>query len=179
MKVSKFMNPRVLTCRITDSLARAARLMWDHDIGCVPVVDDRGRVEGILTDRDIAMAAYLGGETLAAIPVSTAMAAGVWSCAPGDGLDDVEDVMSRNRIRRLPVIDDDGVLVGIITLGDLARASRGMGTITSSEVVSTLIAVSAPRDELRSIPLLRPERAPGSQAPWSSGGVSGPEETRP
>ena len=62
--------------------------MWDHDCGCAPVVDGHGRLAGIITDRDICMAAYTQGMPLEAIPVERAMSARVVSCMRGDDLED-------------------------------------------------------------------------------------------
>ena len=58
MKIKDVMTPNVRTCFMSDSLATAAQLMWDHDCGCVPVLSEDARVVGMLTDRDICMAAY-------------------------------------------------------------------------------------------------------------------------
>src|SRR6266516_685070 len=58
MRAKEIMNREVRACRPSDSLANADRLMWDHDLGCVPVVDDQSTVMGMITDRDICMAAY-------------------------------------------------------------------------------------------------------------------------
>jgi CBS domain-containing protein len=145
MKVSKLIHKTVVTCRSTDTLERAAELMWEHDIGCVPVIDQTGGVAGIVTDRDICMAAYTRGEPLRTIPVTTAMAHTVYSCAPDDDLNRVEREMSRRQIRRMPVLDSHGHAIGIVSLNDIARASQGGNAVSASEVASTLAAVCAPR----------------------------------
>ena len=64
MKVEQVMNRNVKTCRSSDSLDRAAQLMWENDCGCVPIVDDEGRGVGMVTDRDVCMAAYTQGGPL-------------------------------------------------------------------------------------------------------------------
>jgi CBS-domain-containing membrane protein len=75
MRVEQLMTRDVKVCRAEDTLSRAAQLMWEHDCGCVPVIGTNGdgRLVGIITDRDIAMAAYTQGWPQSAIPVSTAM----------------------------------------------------------------------------------------------------------
>src|SRR5688572_1882910 len=74
MNVEELMSRNAKTCSSTDHLGKAARLMWDHDIGCVPVVDERGHATGIVTDRDLCMAALLKERELTAIRVGTVMA---------------------------------------------------------------------------------------------------------
>jgi CBS domain-containing protein len=125
----------------------AARLMWDKDIGAVPVVDEEGRLIGIVTDRDIAMATYLRGVTLWDIPVSTVMTTEVISAHADDPVSDVSELMSRRQVRRVPIVDDRGSLIGIVTLDDLALAATGSehGGITEHEIADALRAISAPR----------------------------------
>ncbi|MCB9561898.1 MAG: CBS domain-containing protein [Kofleriaceae bacterium] len=145
MKVKKIMNPEVRTCRSIDMLDRAAQLMWDHDIGCLPVVNESGHVVGMVTDRDICMAAYTQGQALRGIAVFSAMAHQVHSCQADDDLAAAEAVMRQHQIRRMPVIDDQGHPIGILTLNDIARAARHGGPVTPVEVSSTLSAVCEPR----------------------------------
>ena len=64
MKVSQLMTKDVATCRADEPVSRAAQIMWDHDCGCVPVVDDAGHIQGMITDRDICMAAFTQGKRL-------------------------------------------------------------------------------------------------------------------
>jgi CBS-domain-containing membrane protein len=144
MKMANLVRHDVTSCSIHDNLDRAAQLMWDRDIGCLPVIDDQGHVAGMVTDRDVCMAAYTQGLPLRAIPVTTAMAKHVFSCGIDDELESVERTMSEHQIRRMPVIDDQGHPVGIVSLNDLARAAT-LGKVPASEITSTLAAVSAPR----------------------------------
>jgi len=126
----------------------AARLMWDEDIGAVPVVDDGGRLIGIVTDRDIAMAAYLRGMNLWEIPVGGLMTREVISARANDSIYDVSTLMSQRQVRRVPIVDDHGVLIGIVSLNDLALAASAAepeGAITEHEVADALRAICAPR----------------------------------
>jgi CBS domain-containing protein len=129
----------------------AARLMWEKDIGSVPVVDEAGKLIGIVTDRDIAMATYLRGVTLWNIPVRSLMTTEVISAHADDTISDVSNLMSRRQVRRLPVIDDKGVLIGIVSLNDLALAAEDAepdGGITEHEVADALRAICAPRSPI-------------------------------
>jgi CBS domain-containing protein len=151
MNVGKLMNRVVETCRFEDSLAAAAARMWERDIGCLPVIGADGRVVGMITDRDICMAGYIQGCALQHIPVSVAMSKELYSCRADDALIEAEETMRSHQVRRLPVLDGDGKIAGIISLNDLAReAEREVGRkgreLTAQEVSATLAAVCAPRD---------------------------------
>lgn len=145
MRVAQIMSKDVVTCRTTDTLAAAAHLMWEHDIGCVPIVDGEGHVAGVITDRDACMAAYTRGQPLHAVPVTAAMARRVLTCRPDDSIATIESIMSNAQIRRMPVVDDQGHPIGIVSLNDLARASARKSAVTSAEVASLLASVCAPR----------------------------------
>ncbi len=150
MKVAELMTSNVKTCWQGDSLDKAARTMWDNDCGCLPVVDQDNRIVGILTDRDIAMAAYAQDLPLRAMRAEDAMTRAVVSCSADDEIGTAEEVMRQNKVRRVPVTDPERRPVGILSLNDLARvASRELThaspTMTSEEIAATLGAVSEPR----------------------------------
>jgi CBS domain-containing protein len=150
MKVSQIMTTDVESCAPEDNLAAAACRMWDCDIGSLPVVDANGQVVGMVTDRDICMAALTRGQPLHHIPVSVAMSKDVLSCSPDATLSEAEEIMRSGQVRRLPAIDSDACLAGIVSLNDLARLAerevgrknRGLG---AQEVAATLAAVCQPR----------------------------------
>jgi CBS-domain-containing membrane protein len=150
MKVAQVMKQQVKTCHAQETLNTAAQIMWDHDCGSVPVVDSDGRVIGMITDRDICMAAYTHGGPLRALQVKDAMSKNVCACQPQDGLADAERIMRANQVHRLPVIDAGNRLVGILSLNDLAEeAGHEVGAkkreITFAEIGETLEAVCKPR----------------------------------
>lgn len=145
------MTREVSVCTDADSLNRVAQLMWERDCGCLPVitVNGHGNVVGMITDRDVAMAAYTQGAALAAIPVASAMAREVALCRSDDDIEQAEAMMRADRVRRLPVVDRSGKLVGLVSLNDIARAvAVGKQPELSQEgVIATLSAVSQPRRE--------------------------------
>jgi len=124
MKTQDLMTRKVLTCSEDDSLEQAAQIMWESDVGCLVVVDTELSPLGMITDRDIAMGAYTQGLSLRNIKVGVVMSRELIGCVPNTPLDDVESLMQRAQIRRLPVVDEDGKLAGIVTLGDIARGTR-------------------------------------------------------
>lgn len=144
MRVHELMSRQVHTCRSSDSLEAAAQVLWDHDIGAVPVVDDKGRVVGMLTDRDLCMAAYTQGRPLRELVIAETMSRELVACQPGDSLAHATALMKHHQLRRLPVLDEERHPVGIVTLADLAHACevthRGQ-----AELASTIAAVTAPR----------------------------------
>ena len=166
MRVEQIMSRPAVTCRQDDALDTAAGLMWDNDCGVVPVVGDDGAVVGILTDRDICMAAYTQGKHLRAIPVSRAMAKQVFSCRPDHSLEAAEGLMTERRVRRLPVVDGVGHLVGVISLNDIAReaASSPKGNGAQREVANTLAAICQPR--AHALQSVQPRQVQGPPPPW-------------
>ena len=142
MKVEQIMNREVKSCRPQDSLNKAARIMWEAHCGAVPVVDDRRRPVGFLTDRDICMAAYTQGKPLEQMRVETAMARKVVSCTAEDDLASAAQLMRRSRTRRLPVTDRDGTLVGLLSLDDVAcEAARKLRGRVNDELRNLVLEV--------------------------------------
>jgi CBS domain-containing protein len=107
------------------SLADATASLRDHGIGALIVSADGTTIGGILSERDVvrALAAH-GGSTLGRV-VSTAMSGDVVTCAPGDTVDQLMAMMTARRIRHVPVTNESGSLVGIISIGDVVKARLG------------------------------------------------------
>jgi CBS domain-containing protein len=146
MRVEQVMTRDVKLCHPDQSLNEAAGLMWDHACGCIPVVDQDDRVVGVLTDRDVAMAAYTQGRRLVEMPVSAAMSRQVFACHVGDSIDTAETLMRAHQVRRLPVLGFEDRIVGILSLSDIAReAERHKGAksrdLSPDAIRSTLVAV--------------------------------------
>jgi CBS domain-containing protein len=124
MDVKRLMKHEVRTCRPDDSLNTAAQIMWEEACGSVPVLDEESRPIGFLTDRDICMAAYTQGRPLGDLKVESAMARSIVSCGSDDDLAHAMRLMRNNSLRRLPVVDSRGVLVGLLSLDDIACESQ-------------------------------------------------------
>ena len=121
LRVQQLMTQNVHACGAWDSLEDAARKMWDHDIGALVVMDADARAIGMLTDRDACMAALMTGRPLWSIRVSEAMSKGLFTVRPEEPIDDAEDVMREHQVRRVPVIDAAGRVVGVLSQNDLVR----------------------------------------------------------
>jgi CBS domain-containing protein len=148
LNVQSIMTRPVFVCRPEDTLETAAKQMWDQDCGAVAVVDDNGCLAGMITDRDVCMAAYTSGRRLSDIAVRTAMSADAAVCRDSDVLDAVQAKMREKQIRRIPVVDGAGRPIGIVTLNDLARVAARAGSTKSQDmsgVAHTLAAICEPR----------------------------------
>jgi CBS domain-containing protein len=145
MNVDDVMTAGVATCRASDSVSCAAAVLWERRCGCLPIVDDRGAPVGILTDRDVCMAAYAQARRLDDIPIASAMSRPVWTCAASASVEEAEDTMMARAVRRLVVVDPAGRVVGIVSLDDIARAGAawdGKGDIDLERVAVTLGEIS-------------------------------------
>jgi signal-transduction protein with cAMP-binding, CBS, and nucleotidyltransferase domain len=146
ISAAQLMKP-ARSCQPSDTLNEAARLMWEFDCGAVPVVNHAGRLVGMITDRDICMAAYTTGQALAALSVESAMSSDVATAAPHDSVGSIASSMRLKQVRRIPVVDE-GKLVGIVTLADIARhieTDAGVHTGAALDLAHTLAAISEPR----------------------------------
>lgn len=117
-RVHEVMTGNPVAVERPTSLAEAARVMRDADIGDVLVVD-RGRLRGILTDRDLVVRAMADGRDPAGTTVDAVCTTDPLTVRPDDGVDEAIALMRRKALRRLPVVTGDGELVGVVSLGDL------------------------------------------------------------
>ena len=152
MTIEPIMSREVHRCRPDDTLNHAALQLWERDCGSLPVCagDAESQVIGMLTDRDICMAALFQGKPLHELKVADAMSRDIRVAKIDDRLEDVELLMRELKIRRVPVTDESGRLVGIVSLADFARAARGRATSRRAGIVSerdvghTLAAICDP-----------------------------------
>lgn len=140
MKVQDFITRTVYSMKDHQTLNDAAQLMWEHDCGWLPVLDDNDKVIAAITDRDIAMAAFFNGTNLFEIPVAKAQSQTLVSCRPEDDLCDVEEIMQAHQVRRVPVIDGDGQLIGVVSLNDIALAYQAGNKDVRAEALSGTLA---------------------------------------
>ena len=145
MKVKELMTTDVKRCSLETNLAAAARIMWEGDCGAVPVTDERDHVVGIITDRDICIAAATRPRPEGEIPVKDVISGALYTCAPGDDVRAVLDTMKARKIRRLPVVEQGGRLVGIVSIHDIAEQSRSRSAdVSPDSVLDAFIAITAP-----------------------------------
>ena len=143
MTAKDLMTSDVKSCGPDMDLATVAKIMWDCDCGTVPVVTEELKVIGMITDRDICIAAATRSTAPASIRVRDVMAGQVYTCSPEDDVRTVLNTMKQRRVRRLPVVDQQQRLVGIISTNDLvARAEcRSGADAPGEEFLATLRAI--------------------------------------
>jgi len=119
LRVKDIMTKKLATVEQGTSLSQAARLMKTEDVGSLPVVENKQMV-GIITDRDIVIRAIADADGMLTQTVGDVMSSDLTFCRPEDRAVDVLRQMGDRRVRRMPVVDRSGVLLGIVSLGDLA-----------------------------------------------------------
>jgi CBS domain-containing protein len=162
MKVEQLMTREVKVCKADETLSRAAQLMWERDCGFIPVIASSGdgALVGVVTDRDIAMATYTQGKPPLAIPLSSVMARKPITCHIEDDIAQAEALMRTSQVRRLPVVDLNGRVVGILSLNDIAREvqrEKGSGRrseVSAESLAAILAAISKPRLICESSPIV-------------------------
>jgi len=123
MKVSEIMTREVETVTPDTTLQEAAKLMARVDAGALPILEN-DRLSGIITDRDIAVRAVGEGRDPATTKVRDIMSAQVRHVAEDDNVEEVADLMAELQVRRLPVVNRERRVVGIVSLGDIAREKK-------------------------------------------------------
>lgn len=146
MKVKETMVSDVATCQLETSLEAVALAMWNNDCGCVPVVDQDMKPVGMVTDRDIAMSSALQHKPLWDISADDIIHAhSLFKCYADDNITDALKVMREKKVRRLPVVNKQGQLTGIISMGDIIAFSetKKSAALAYNETAAMLKAVTA------------------------------------
>lgn len=139
MKVRDLMTSDVKTCGPDTNLAEAVKNMWEGDCGALPVVNDEGRVAGMLTDRDICVAVATRGRSADRIAVrQVARNQVLHTCLADDEASVALQAMQAHKVRRLPVVDAEGHLRGIVSLNDIVTHA---GAASPTDVVSALASI--------------------------------------
>lgn len=135
MLIREVMTTAPTVCKSTDSVERVAKLMLEHDCGAIPVCDAT-KLVGLITDRDIACRLVAKGKAAASVIASSIMSRPVYTVRQDQDVQAAIDLMKTKQVRRLPVVNDEGVIVGIVAPSDLAP------TFASMDVADFLLAVS-------------------------------------
>ena len=147
MKVKELMSTDVKTSREDTDLSTVTKLMWDADCGIVPIVSDDREVVGVVTDRDICIAAATRSMNPASLQVRDVMSRSVTTCADTDDVRVALAALKDKRLHRLPVVDRQRRLVGVISLADLvSRAEfRRDADIPGEEFLEAMKTITAHR----------------------------------
>lgn len=120
MKICDIMTDKVVSIEQSEPVSAAAKLLKRTNLGALPVCDEKGRLRGMLTDRDIVLRCVAADADPKEIRVSEIMSRGIITTGPFEELEHAVRLMSEDQVRRLPVLDS-GRLVGMVTLCDMAR----------------------------------------------------------
>jgi len=150
MTVKDVMTKQVAICRAEMNLAEASALMWENDCGALPVVSASGEITGIVTDRDICIALGTRNVRSSDLNVSDVLQDHVWSCKVSDDVHTALQRMREGKVRRLPVVNDDSRLEGIISMDDFvlhAKPDGRMGSVISyGDAVTALQGIYSRND---------------------------------
>ena len=150
MKVEAVMAREVQCCGPHTNLAAAAKMMWDSDCGVLPVLNVEGGVLGVITDRDICLAVATTNKLAADITVWETVSGKAYTCRTSDDVHTALDIMKRHEVRRLPVVDENGILQGMISMNDLVLHAgeakpKKAPALSYEDVIKGLKAISAHR----------------------------------
>jgi CBS domain-containing protein len=145
MKVKEIMTPAAKAIWLTESLADAAKLMWENDCGVLPIIKDGRKVIGLITDRDICMAVAMRDTNPSGVSVEEVMTGQVYSVTPEDDVNEALNEMQEHKIRRLVVTNAEGELEGILSMNDIvlnAKLSESkVDSLQYRDVVNTFQAI--------------------------------------
>jgi CBS domain-containing protein len=145
MTVKEVMNTAVATCAPEGDLGTVIKIMRERDCGFLPVVDSHGVVVGVVTDRDVCLAAGATHRPVTRLSVKETMSHPVFSCFAGEHLKTVLVTMAKHRVRRLPVLNKSGHLEGVLSLDDIVQAPPSRSAPTAEDIVAALKAICAHR----------------------------------
>ncbi|MGI9412068.1 MAG: CBS domain-containing protein [Hyphomicrobiales bacterium] len=140
MQVKDIMHKGAYSAAPETGIRHVAAMMAEQDIGCIPVVDG-GKLAGVITDRDIACRVVAAGQDCSDVTAEKVMSKEVIFCREAEEIGDAVHIMENNQVRRLPVIDADDHLTGMLSLGDVSHG-------TSREMTGEMVkAVSAHHED--------------------------------
>ena len=146
MQVKELMKTDVVWCAPGDSLADVAKLMRQHNCGFIPVINDTAALVGVITDRDLGLAAGTARRSAEKMSAAEVMTGPVFGCFPEEDVKTVLATMAAHHVRRLPVIDKQhGHLVGVLSLDDVALAPHRRGSPSADDFADTFKRIVAPR----------------------------------
>lgn len=143
MKVKDVMMRTPASCEATTNLGAAVEILWNRNCGILPILNSQGKVLGVVTDRDLCIAMGTRNQLPGDVTVGQVVSGKVFTCKPDDDIRDALNTMAREKVRRLPVINDAGQLEGILSMDDIVLHSEGgiagkASELSHDTVVNTL-----------------------------------------
>ncbi len=127
MRINDFMCQDVCFVKPDCKIYDVARIMNENHVGCIPICNDEKNVVGVLTDRDIVLRSVACDKNAKTTPVSEIMTTNVYTCKCEQDIEDAQYLMEKNQIRRIPIVDNNNKMVGILSTGDLAHHNQKIG----------------------------------------------------
>ena len=126
MKIKEVMSQNPVCCLASDSAQSVARMMCERNIGSIPVVSDQQSKQllGMITDRDLCCSVVAGGLDPKTTPIQKFITANPITCRDGENIDKCEQVMQKHQVRRVPVVDGQNHIIGIVSQADLALKGK-------------------------------------------------------
>jgi CBS domain-containing protein len=142
MKVAEIMTRDLETCDLNASMAEAAQKMWDRNCGILPVLKDGKEIVGVVTDRDICMGVSMRDCKPSAVSVEEVLAGPLYTVSPNDELEVVLETMRVHKVRRLPVVNAEGELEGLVSMNDVTLCAGDQDSkVSLGDVVNTYKAI--------------------------------------
>lgn len=143
MKVKDVMMRTPASCEATTNLGAAVEILWNRNCGILPILNSQGKVLGVVTDRDLCIAMGTRNQLPGDVTVGQVVSGKVFTCKPDDDIRDALNTMAREKVRRLPVVNDAGQLEGILSMDDVVLHSEGgiagkASELSHDTVVNTL-----------------------------------------
>jgi CBS domain-containing protein len=141
MKVRDAMTPDPVCCLTSDSAQKVAGMLCKQDVGAIPVVADQEsrKLIGMITDRDLCCSVVASGLNPQSTPIEKFVSLNPVACREGENLDNCERLMQERQVRRIPIVDGDGRVIGIVSQADLALKDK------PEKVAKTVAEVSKPQ----------------------------------
>ena len=127
MRINEFMCQDVCFVKPDCKIYDVARIMNENHVGCIPICNEEKNVVGVLTDRDIVLRSVACDKNAKTTPVSEIMTTNVYTCKSEQDIEDAQYIMEQNQIRRIPIVDNNNKMIGILSTGDLAHHNQKIG----------------------------------------------------
>jgi CBS domain-containing protein len=143
MKVMDVMTQSAVCCSANTNVGAAVELLWVRNCGMLPVIGTDRKLQGVITDRDICIAMGTRNRLAGEVPVGEIATKNVVTCKPDDEIHDALQTMASKRLRRLPVVTDQGVLQGVLSMDDIITHGdlnkwEGCCELSSEEIIRSL-----------------------------------------
>ncbi len=151
MEVQELMTKEVKTCKRGSNLAEVANILWEGDCGALPVMDNDDKVVGMISDRDICFAVATKGRLASEITAGELIGGRpLYTCSPEDDIQTALSAMQQQQVRRIPVVNSNGRIEGILSISDVVLAAsadtRGSKQgVSNTEAISTLKGICEQR----------------------------------